>query len=46
MFGAQGEIYTLRHDTSDRSCYMAGVLLSIRKVTQLQSLVYGLEKIL
>ncbi|ACK65730.1 Dihydrodipicolinate reductase [Rippkaea orientalis PCC 8801] len=46
IFGAKGEIYTLRHDTSDRSCYMAGVLLSIRKVTQLQSLVYGLEKIL
>ncbi|WP_304529250.1 dihydrodipicolinate reductase C-terminal domain-containing protein, partial [Cyanothece sp. BG0011] len=46
IFGAQGQIYTLRHDTSDRSCYMAGVLLSIRKVTQLKSLVYGLEKIL
>ena len=45
IFGAQGEIYTLRHDTSDRSCYMAGVLLSIRKVTELKSLVYGLEKI-
>jgi len=46
IFGAKGEIYTLRHDTSDRSCYMAGVLLAIRKVTQLKSLVYGLEKIL
>jgi 4-hydroxy-tetrahydrodipicolinate reductase len=46
IFGAQGEIYTLRHDTSDRSCYMPGVLLSIRKVTELKSLVYGLEKIL
>jgi 4-hydroxy-tetrahydrodipicolinate reductase len=46
IFGAKGEIYTLRHDTSDRSCYMAGVLLAIRKVTQLTSLVYGLEKIL
>lgn len=46
IFGAQGQIYTLRHDTSDRSCYMAGVLLSIRKVTELKSLVYGLEKIL
>jgi 4-hydroxy-tetrahydrodipicolinate reductase len=46
IFGAQGQIYTLRHDTSDRSCYMPGVLLSIRKVTQLKSLVYGLEKIL
>lgn len=46
IFGASGQIYTLRHDTSDRSCYMPGVLLAIRKVTQLKSLLYGLEKIL
>jgi 4-hydroxy-tetrahydrodipicolinate reductase len=46
IFGAPGEIYTLRHDTSDRYCYMPGVLLAIRKVTELTSLVYGLEKIL
>jgi len=46
LFGSPGELYTLRHDTSDRSCYMPGVLLSIRKVTQLSSLVYGLEKII
>ncbi|MEM7762302.1 MAG: 4-hydroxy-tetrahydrodipicolinate reductase [Cyanobacteria bacterium P01_A01_bin.40] len=46
LFGAAGQLYTLRHDTSDRSCYMPGVLLSIRKVTELTSLIYGLEKIL
>lgn len=46
IFGAPGQIYTLRHDTSDRTCYMPGVLLSIRKITQLKTLVYGLEKIL
>ena len=46
IFGADGEVYTLRHDTSDRACYMPGVLLAIRKVLQLKSLVYGLEKIL
>ncbi|MFB2898365.1 4-hydroxy-tetrahydrodipicolinate reductase [Aerosakkonemataceae cyanobacterium BLCC-F50] len=46
IFGAPGQIYTLRHDTSDRACYMPGVLLAIRQVTQLKSLVYGLEKIL
>lgn len=46
IFGAPGQIYTLRHDTSDRACYMPGVLLSIRKVIELKSLVYGLEKIL
>jgi 4-hydroxy-tetrahydrodipicolinate reductase len=46
IFGAPGQIYTLRHDTSDRACYMPGVLLAIRKVRPLKSLVYGLEKIL
>jgi 4-hydroxy-tetrahydrodipicolinate reductase len=46
IFGAPGQIYTLRHDTSDRSCYMPGVLLTIRKVVTMKSLVYGLEKLL
>lgn len=46
IFGAPGQIYTLRHDTSDRACYMPGVLLAIRKVLQLKNLVYGLEKLL
>jgi 4-hydroxy-tetrahydrodipicolinate reductase len=46
LFGAAGQIYTLRHDTMDRACYMPGVLLAIRKILGLKSLVYGLEKIL
>ncbi len=46
IFGSPGQIYTLRHDTSDRACFMPGVLLAIQKVIQLKSLVYGLEKIL
>lgn len=46
IFGAPGQIYTLRHDTTDRACYMPGVLLAIRKVLHLKSLVYGLEKLL
>ena len=46
IFGAPGQIYTLRHDTSDRACYMPGVLLGIRKVMELKTLVYGLEKLL
>jgi 4-hydroxy-tetrahydrodipicolinate reductase len=46
IFGSAGQIYTLRHDTSDRACYMPGVLLAIRKVLLLKSLIYGLEKIL
>lgn len=46
IFGAPGQVYTLRHDTSDRACYMPGVLLAIRKIIQLKSLIYGLEKLL
>jgi 4-hydroxy-tetrahydrodipicolinate reductase len=46
IFGSPGQIYTLRHDTTDRSSFMPGVLLAIRKVTQLKSLIYGLEKVL
>ncbi|MDR9405112.1 MAG: 4-hydroxy-tetrahydrodipicolinate reductase [Halothece sp. Uz-M2-17] len=46
IFGASGQTYTLRHDTSDRAAYMPGVILAIRKVTELKSLVYGLENIL
>lgn len=46
IFGAAGQIYTLRHDTMDRGCYMPGVLLAIRKILPLKTLVYGLEKIL
>ncbi|MGB3533175.1 MAG: 4-hydroxy-tetrahydrodipicolinate reductase [Microcoleaceae cyanobacterium] len=46
LFGASGQLYTLRHDTTDRSSFMPGVLLSVRKVLELKTLVYGLEKIL
>jgi 4-hydroxy-tetrahydrodipicolinate reductase len=46
IFGAPGQIYTLRHDNTDRAAYMPGVLLAIRQVTELKTLVYGLEKIL
>jgi 4-hydroxy-tetrahydrodipicolinate reductase len=46
MFGAPGETYTLRHDTIDRAAYMPGVLLTVRRVRQLEGLAYGLERLL
>lgn len=46
IFGALGETYSLRHDTSDRSCYMPGVLRAIRQIIHLKQLVYGLEALL
>ena len=46
MFGAAGETYTLTHNTIDRSAYMPGVLLVIKKIRSFTKLIYGLEKIL
>ncbi len=46
MFGSNGETYELVHNTIDRSAYMPGVLLVIKKIRSFSKLVYGLEKIL
>jgi 4-hydroxy-tetrahydrodipicolinate reductase len=46
LFGAPGETYALRHDTIERSAYMPGVLLTLRRVRALEGLVYGLERLL
>ncbi len=46
MFGSNGETYQLSHNTIDRSAYMPGVLLVVKKIRQFNELIYGLEKIL
>jgi 4-hydroxy-tetrahydrodipicolinate reductase len=46
LFGGPGQILTLRHDTTDRTAFMPGVVLAVRKVMQLEDLVFGLDKIL
>ena len=46
MFGSNGETYELVHNTIDRSAYMPGVLLVIKKIRSFNKLVYGLENIL
>lgn len=46
MFGSNGETYELSHNTIDRSAYMPGVLLVVKKVRQINKLIYGLEEIL
>lgn len=46
VFGAQGEVLTIRHDSMDRSSFMAGVLLAIRNVHRLKGLVVGLENVM
>ena len=43
IFGDDGETLTVRHDTSDRSSFMPGVLLGIRRVRATPGLTVGLE---
>jgi 4-hydroxy-tetrahydrodipicolinate reductase len=46
IFGGQGQTLTIRHDSLDRSSFMPGVLLAIRKVRGLTGVVCGLENLL
>ena len=46
LLGSTGELLTIRHDSFDRSCFMPGVLMSIRDVMQRDNLIYGMENII
>ncbi len=47
MFGSAGERLTIRHDTTDRSAFMPGVLLAVRCVSALKdTMSFGLESLL
>lgn len=46
LFGATGETLTLRHDTTDRSAFLPGVLAAVRSVADRPGLTVGLEQVL
>jgi 4-hydroxy-tetrahydrodipicolinate reductase len=46
IFGGEGELLTLRHDSLDRSSFMPGVLLCVRAVRHRPGLTVGLEPVL
>ena len=46
IFGAPGQTLTIRHDAPDRSSYMPGVLLAIRRIDSMPGLTVGLEPLL
>jgi len=46
LFGLEGQLLTIRHDSFARSSFMPGVLLAIRQVLQRPGVTYGLEKLL
>lgn len=46
LFGGPGETLSIRHDSLDRSSFMPGVLLGIRRIAGTPGLTVGLEKFL
>lgn len=46
IFGASGQILTIRHDSMDRQCYMGGVKLAAKYIAEHNEFVYGLEKVM
>jgi 4-hydroxy-tetrahydrodipicolinate reductase len=46
LFGGEGELLTIRHDSLARTSFMEGVKLAIRKVRSQSGLVIGLDKLM
>jgi len=46
LLGGHGETLTLRHDSYDRSSFMPGVLLGVRRIAERPGLTVGLEELL
>jgi len=46
IFGSLGQTLKIRHDSTDRECYMPGVLMAVRYVIKNGGFVYGLDNIL
>jgi 4-hydroxy-tetrahydrodipicolinate reductase len=46
IFGSRGETLTVRHDSTDRVSFMAGVLLAVRSVADRGGLTVGLDRLL
>ena len=46
ILGSAGETLSIRHDSLDRASFMPGVLLAIKKVSQLDAPTVGLEHLL
>ena len=46
LFGTMGETLTIRHDSIDRTSFVPGVLLAVRRIAQRPGLTVGIEPLL
>ncbi len=46
IFGADGQTLKIHHDTTNRECYMSGVIMAVKYLYKNNEFIYGLENIL
>ena len=46
LLGTEGETLTIRHDSLDRTSFVPGVLLAVRRIQERPGLTVGLEPLL
>ncbi|MCB1246437.1 MAG: 4-hydroxy-tetrahydrodipicolinate reductase [Acidimicrobiia bacterium] len=46
LFGSEGETLTIRHDSYDRTSFMPGVVLGVKRIADLPGLTIGLDGLL
>jgi len=46
IFGGSGQTLTIRHDSIDRSSFMPGVLLAVKRIADHPGLTVGLDALL
>ncbi len=46
LFGGQGEVFTLRHDTTSREAFLPGVMLAVDRIADLPGITVGLDPLL
>ncbi len=46
LFGTEGETLTIRHDSMDRTSFVPGVLLAVRRIAEFPGLTIGIESLL
>ena len=46
LFGSDGELLSIRHDSFNTNCFTKGIILSLKKVRSLKGFLIGLEHVL
>ncbi|PKM83764.1 MAG: 4-hydroxy-tetrahydrodipicolinate reductase [Firmicutes bacterium HGW-Firmicutes-13] len=46
IFGGLGQTLTIKHDSLNRTSFMPGVIMALRKIREINGVIYGLENII